>query len=84
MSAELKNVIQNTKDIYMTDSALTTLLDFERVLDQLDLYVFSNWKKGELVEGPIIEKYFVTCVFMCPNKIMPAHLSIFRIRASAT
>jgi hypothetical protein len=71
MSAELKNVIQNTKDIYMTDSALTTLLDFERVLDQLDLYVFSNWKKGELVEGPIIEKYFVTCVFMWPYKIMP-------------
>jgi hypothetical protein len=71
MSAELQKVIQNTKDIYMTDSALTTLLDFERVLDELDLYVFANWKMGELVEGPVIEKYFVTCVFMWPYKMMP-------------
>ena len=55
----------------MTDSSLSTLLDFERVLDELDLYVFSNWKSGELVEGPIYEKYFVTCTFMWPYKLMP-------------
>ena len=60
MAADIKDIIQNTKDIYMTDSALASLLDFERVLDELDLYVFSNWKKGELVEGPINEKYFIT------------------------
>lgn len=69
--AQLKDIIQNTKDIYMTDSSLNTLLDFERVLDELDLYVFKNWKKGELVEGPDIEKYFVTCIFMWPYKLMP-------------
>lgn len=71
MAADIKDIIQNTKDIYMTDSALASLLDFERVLDELDLYVFSNWKKGELVEGPIIEKYFITCIFMWPYKLMP-------------
>jgi hypothetical protein len=71
MTAPLKDVIQNTKDLYMTDSALSTLLDYERVLDELDLYAFSHWKKGELVEGPTIEKYFVTCVFMWPYKMMP-------------
>jgi len=71
MAAELKDIIENTKDLYMTDSALDTLLDFERVLDELDLYVFENWKKGELVEGPIIEKYFVTCTFMWPYRLMP-------------
>lgn len=71
MAASLKDIIENTKDIYMTDSALNTLLDFERVLDELDLYAFRNWKKGELVEGPTIEKYFVTCIFMWPHKLMP-------------
>ena len=71
MTANIKDIITNTKDIYMTDSSLETLLDFERVLDELDLYVFTNWKKGELVEGPIVEKYFVTCVFMWPYKMMP-------------
>lgn len=71
MAAELKDIIANTKDLYMTDSALDTLLDFERVLDELDLYVFENWKKGELVDGPSIEKYFITCTFMWPYRLMP-------------
>jgi len=71
MTAILKDIIDNAKDIYMTDSALNSLLDFERVLDELNLYAFENWKKGELVDGPDIEKYFVTCVFMWPYKKMP-------------
>jgi hypothetical protein len=71
MSKAIADVIENTKEIFMTDSALDTLLDFERVLDELDLYVFANWKEGELVEGPVYEKYFVTCTFMWPHKMMP-------------
>jgi hypothetical protein len=71
MSKAIADVIENTKEIFMTDSALDTLIDFERVLDELDLYVFANWKEGELVEGPVYEKYFVTCTFMWPHKMMP-------------
>ena len=71
MAKPIADVIENTKEIFMTDSALTSLLDFERVLDELDLYVFANWKDGELVEGPVYEKYFVTCTFMWPHKMMP-------------
>ena len=71
MTKAIHDVIENTKDIFMTDSSLNTLLDFERVLDELDLYVFSHWKDGELIEGPIYEKYFVTCTFMWPYKLMP-------------
>jgi len=71
MTNHIKDVIQNTKEIYMSDSALSTLMDFERVLDELDMYVFKNWKAGELVAGPVYEKYFVTCTFMWPHKLMP-------------
>ena len=71
MAKAIKDVIENTKEIFMTDSSLNTLLDFERVLDELDLYVFAHWKQGELVEGPIYEKYFVSCTFMWPYKLMP-------------
>lgn len=71
MAKPLTDVINNTKDIFMTDSALNTLMDFERVLDELDLYVFANWKDGELVEGPVYEKYFVSCTFMWPHRLMP-------------
>ena len=71
MAKPITDVINNTKEIFMTDSSLTSLLDFERVLDELDTYVFANWKEGELVEGPVYEKYFVTCTFMWPYKLMP-------------
>lgn len=71
MATNIKDILKNVKSIYMTDSSLESLLDYERVLDELDLYSFANWKKGELVEGPIYEKYFVTCSWMYPYREMP-------------
>ena len=64
-------VADNIRDIYMSEGSLLTLLDFERVLDELDLYTFAHWKQGELVEGPVYEKYFVKCTFMWPLDRMP-------------
>ena len=64
-------VADNIRDIYMSDGSITTLLDFERVLDEVDLYAFKNWELGELVAGPDISKYRVTCTFMWPLKMMP-------------
>ena len=71
MSQSIADALENVKEIYMSDSALATLLDFERVIDELDVYAFENWKLGELVAGPEYEKYFVTCTFMWPYKKMP-------------
>lgn len=67
----IKDGIENIKNIYMSENALSMLMDFERVLDNVDLYTFPNWGKGELVEGPAITKYFVRCKFMWPKKMMP-------------
>lgn len=64
-------VADNIKNIYMSDGALSTLLDFERVLDEIDVYAFRNWRIGELVEGPDIGRYSVTCLFMWPENLMP-------------
>jgi hypothetical protein len=64
-------VAENIRDIYMSEGSLLSLLDFERVLDELDLYAFKNWIIGELVSGPDIGKYTVTCIFMWPEKLMP-------------
>jgi hypothetical protein len=65
------NVAKNIRDIYLSEGSLLNLLDFERVLDELDLYAFKNWKLGELVTGPEIGKYKVSCIFMWPEKLMP-------------
>jgi hypothetical protein len=64
-------VAQNIQDIYLSEGSLLTLLDFERVLDELDLYAFKNWQIGELVSGPNIGKYRVSCIFMWPERLMP-------------
>jgi hypothetical protein len=64
-------VAENIRDIYLSEGSLLSLLDFERVLDELDIYAFKNWIIGELVAGPEVGKYRVTCVFMWPEKLMP-------------
>jgi len=50
---------------------LGILKDFERVIDDLDVYVFANWEDGELLTGPVDSRHFVTCSFMWPIDKMP-------------
>ena len=64
-------VAKNIKNLYLSDGSLLNLLDFERVLDELDIYAFKNWEIGELVQGPTISKYKVSCIFMWPEYLMP-------------
>jgi hypothetical protein len=64
-------VADTIKNLYMSDGSLSTLLDFERVIDEMGIYAFRNWELGELVEGPDIGPYNVTCIFMWPEKLMP-------------
>jgi hypothetical protein len=70
-SIDYPSIIDNIKGIYTSDGSMSTLLDFERVLDEADLYAFQNWELGELVSGPNIKRYTVDCVFMYPRKLMP-------------
>jgi hypothetical protein len=64
-------VANNIKNLYMSDGSIASLMDFERVLDELDLYAFRNWQLGELVAGPEIGRYTVSCTFMYPERLMP-------------
>ena len=65
------SIIDTIKGIFTSDASIATLLDFERVLDEADLYAFKNWDLGELVSGPENKKYSVSCIFMYPYKLMP-------------
>jgi hypothetical protein len=69
--ADYWQVAKNIQGIYLSEGSLLTLLDFERVLDELDLYAFKNWEIGELVAGPDVGKYKVSCTFMWPENLMP-------------
>jgi len=68
---EIRDALNNTKKIYQSDSSLNTLLDFERVLDEMDVFAFENWFAGELVSGPTVERYWLECKFMWPRTKMP-------------
>ena len=52
-------------------SALETLLQVDEVLDSLNVYAYENWIEGEIVDGPGIERYWVTVTLMYPYKLMP-------------
>jgi hypothetical protein len=68
---DLKDIITNIENIYGSNNSLNLLKDFERVIDELDIYVYENWIDGELVSGPSESRYFVECTFMWPKEDMP-------------
>jgi len=68
---DVGDIISNLEKIYDSNTAFTVLKDFERVIDELDLYVYKNWEDGELADGPKIGKHWVSCKFMWPRDKMP-------------
>lgn len=70
-SIDYPSIIDTIKGLYSSDGSMAVLLDFERVLDEADLYAYKNWELGELVSGPDTKRYTVACVFMYPYKLMP-------------
>lgn len=47
------------------------LIQIENFFDEMDLYVFRNWFDGEIVEGPIVERYWVSIVLKYDYDDMP-------------
>ena len=68
---DVLDIIKNIESIYDSNTSFQVLKDFERVIDELDIYVYKNWKEGELCEGPKIDRHWVTCCFMWPQDEMP-------------
>ena len=68
---DVLDIIRNVQSLYAISPSLGILKDFERVIAELDIYVFKNWEDGELLEGPIDSRHFVTCSFMWPLDKMP-------------
>ena len=68
---DVLDIIRNLHSLYAVGPTLSILKDFERVVDELDVYVFKNWEDGELLSGPVDSRHFVTCSFMWPADKMP-------------
>ena len=68
---DILDVIQNIQDLYENNSSLAVLKDFERVLDEMDTYVYENWEEGELAYGPRVDRHWITAGIMWPQNKMP-------------
>ena len=64
-------ILNNLRANTSRDSALETLMDFERVMDNANIYAYKNWMEGEIVEGPHIDRYWVTVTLMYHQVQMP-------------
>jgi hypothetical protein len=73
------SITSTIKGIMVSDGSMSSLIDFERVLDDADLYAYRNWIKGELVKGPVVKRYTVSCVFMWPYNLMPDPSGVKRL-----
>ena len=68
---DIYDLVKNIEGIYESNTAFAVLKDFERVLDELDIYVYDNWEDGELLAGPEIDRHWVSCSFMWTRDNMP-------------
>ena len=77
---DILDVIRNIDDLYENNTSLAVLKDFERVLDQMDLYVYENWEDGELAYGPQVDRHWITAGFMWPKNKMPNPVGAKRLQ----
>jgi hypothetical protein len=70
-NTDLDNIKKTLVNISKGNGILDMLLEFERTLDNLEVFAYKNWILGELCSGPDIKKYFFKVVFMYPYSMMP-------------
>lgn len=66
-----REINNSVKDIYEKNSSLSLLLEFEEILDNLHIYAYENWFDGEVINGPVVSKYWVEVDLMYDYKRMP-------------
>jgi len=71
MAKNTNEILALIKRVSGQETSLNMLMEFERTLDSTNLYAYQNWMNGELVEGPVIDRYWFTTTWMYPHKMMP-------------
>lgn len=62
-----------------TPHLLELLIEMEDVLDSLDVYVYKNWIKGVVVDGPTIRRYWVSFILEYKENEMPDPRAAMRL-----
>ena len=68
---DIKDIIATISNVYENDTAFTVLKDFERVLDELDLYEYDNWETGgKRLTDFGCKVFYKKDVYIFPRKIL--------------
>jgi len=65
------DILNKLGDNFNSSSSLQILMQIDNVLEKLNVYTYENWIEGEIVDGPLTERYWVTVTLMYPYKLMP-------------
>ena len=79
ISVQLLN--DQVKKVSDTNTLLDMLLEFEKVLEDVDLYAYKNWEKGEVLEGPHLDRHFATVKLIYKEEDMPDPYGAKRLMA---
>jgi hypothetical protein len=71
MTISVKILNDKITEVSKSNTLLDMLMEFEKTLDELDLYAFKNWDKGEVLEGPTLGRHYVNVKLIYPHKEMP-------------
>ena len=67
----VNDTINNHFKVHKRASLLDILLEFDKFLDDLNLYSYANWLDGEVIDGPELTRYWCTVKLMFPHDKMP-------------
>jgi len=70
-TTDLDSIKKTLVNISKGNDILSTLIEFERTLDNAEIFAYKNWILGELVEGPTISRYWCKTIWMFPMAMMP-------------
>lgn len=68
------------KKILNNKFLLDILIEFEDILDKNHMYVFDNWKEGEIIGGPLIGKYYINFLMKYPDNMKPDLKALKRLK----
>ena len=71
MPKKVNEIMALLKRVSGQETSLQLLMEFEKTIDNANLYAYAHWLDGELVDGPVIDRYWFTTTWMYPKNRMP-------------
>lgn len=62
-----------------SDYLLDVMIQIEDLLDSLDLWVFKSWYDGEVSDGPVVRRHWVSISLLYPYNKMPDPRAALRL-----